>query len=243
MWFALGWPAFLCSKLIAKAGDFYSEAIVHRYSSLINKHYKDNYAYPKEALSDTAYREKLANQRGSMQKLFEDKLFVEIGNFKDGDSFLDCGCGTGMNIREVFAYFPNSRVAGFDLSPNAIDFAKSANEGKNLELFAASVMDREVFKKFSDKSIDHVLFANMFATILSGSIAETVGLRKKILLEAVRIARKNVIINEHCAGPRRIYIEQKYRAAFYDDYSTYFEEAKGEGEVLLFPEALLFLKK
>lgn len=242
IWFVLGWPVFLCGKLTGKIKYFYSEAIVSNYSVLIRKHYKDNYAYPKEVLSNTSYKDSLLRQHGSLQKLFDNKFLVKIADFADGDSFLDCGCGTGMNIREVFTYFPNSKVAGFDLSANAIDFAKATNENKNLELFVGSVMDMVIFKKFGDKSIDHVLFANMFATILSGSIEETVNFRKKILSEAVRIARKNVIINEHCIGPRKIYIEQKYRAFFYDDYSSYFENMKGQGENLLFPDTLIFLK-
>ncbi len=221
----------------------YLEAIVSNYSRLVKKHYFDNYAYGKDALSDPEYRKKMEESNGSIQGLFKNSWLLKIAEIKNGDSFLECGCGQGNNIKDVFTYFPDSKVTAFDLSPNVVDFAKDVFRNKAAHIFQGSALDAGLWNGFPNKSVDNIFFANMLATILSGGIARTRQARIEIISEAVRIARKNVIICEGVVSYTRIYIEQKYRAIFYDDYAEYFKGLESHGDLLVAPRLLVFHKK
>jgi 2-polyprenyl-3-methyl-5-hydroxy-6-metoxy-1,4-benzoquinol methylase len=53
-------------------------------------------------------------------------LVPAIGaRLRDGIRVLDLGCGSGRVMNRLAALFPNSRFAGFDLSPQAIDVARA----------------------------------------------------------------------------------------------------------------------
>jgi hypothetical protein len=115
-------------------------------------------------------------------------------------------------------------------------------QGKNADIFQGSVLDKELFKRFADNSIDNVFFANMFATVLAGDINQTRKARQEVIRQAIRIARKNVIINDNLAFDTKIYIEQKYRALFYEDYANYFKGFENQGSLLMTPKFIIFKK-
>jgi len=242
-WLLFGRAYWYFQRIVNNARIFYFEAVVKNYSELIKKHYLEDYAYGKESLSSSKYKKGFEKKHGSMSELFKNSFLINIIGIQDYDSFLDCGCGEGTNIKEVFNSFPNSKVTAFDLSPNAIEFAKSMFKDKNVHIFQGSVLDIGLLNKFPNESVDNVFFANMLATLLLKSIKETRMARSQILKEAIRVAKKNVIINEKWTDDTKIFIEQRYRALFYEDYATYFQDAKEQGDILLAPSLIIFHKK
>jgi ubiquinone/menaquinone biosynthesis C-methylase UbiE len=179
---------------------------------------------------------------GSISEIFENKSINSIMGLEAADSFLDCGCGPGGNIKALQRYLPSSKVIGFDLSPKAVEFAQQYFKGQKVEVFQGSVLDMEVFKKFPDKSIDNVLFSHMFSTLYSNNLNETQKIRQEIISQAVRIARKNVILKEGMF-PEGIVVEQKFRALFQEDYSKYFIKYQDQGDVVLGKDLLIFHKR
>ena len=243
IWLIFGRLFMKMQIIIKKACLFYREAVVKNYTCLSKRHYCDNYAYGDDILLDIDYKERFADSPGLMRALLNNAFLMRIAEIKDTDSFLECGCGLGSNIKDIVTSFPAAKVTAFDLSPNAVKFAKDVFEGEAVRIFQGSALDADIWNGFPDKSIDNVFFANMLATVLSGSIAQTRQARSRIISEAVRIARKNVIIFETLVSYENIYIEQKYRAIFYDDYTAYFEGLESQGGVLITPRILIFHKK
>lgn len=60
----------------------------------------------------------------------------------DGGNILDWGCSQGMTTREISEIYPTSNVIGIDLNPEAIQRARSLNEGiGNLEFVVGDGYD------------------------------------------------------------------------------------------------------
>ena len=243
-WQLFGKPFWYLQRLISRIHLLYLDAIVCKYSQLIKRHYLDNYAYDNKTLSDDDYQNYFkVGRRGDMRTLFENDFFITILDIKPDDSFLDCGCGEGVNIKEIFMNFPNAKVIAFDISPNAVDFAKNMFKDKSVDIFQGSVLDMSIFKRFSDNSVDHVFFARVLSSILCEGIEDTRLVRQAIVDEAVRITRKNVIITQCATGDSKIHIEQKYRALFHEDFSLYFEKFRNQGDILFASKIMIFRKK
>jgi len=52
---------------------------------------------------------------------------------------VDIGCGLGQTTRSLASAFPNARVIGLDLSPNAINVARQAFKRQNLEFLVSDI--------------------------------------------------------------------------------------------------------
>jgi hypothetical protein len=122
-------------------------------------------------------------------------------------------------------------------------FAKKNFIGESADIFYASVTDKDLWQKFPDNSIDNVFFANMFANILGRSTVLTRNMRMEIIRQAFRIAKKNIILNEKVYMQSSIFLAQKYRALFYEDFSEYFKKFKEKGNLLLAQDFFIFHKQ
>ncbi|MFA6548415.1 MAG: class I SAM-dependent methyltransferase [Candidatus Margulisiibacteriota bacterium] len=240
-WLIFGRLYFYIYRNIEQLQCYYYDAVISNYSKLIKKHYYENYAFCEVSYSSQPFLEKFSQHPGSISELFDNQVFSDVLAFKPDESFLDCGCGPGGNIKLIKARLPNALVRAFDLSPNAVNFAQEYFKGQNVEVFQGSVLDLRVFEDMPDNSIDNVLFSHMFSTLYINNIEETRHIRQMILDQAVRIAKKNVILKE--AMSPTIYIEQKYRAIFQEDYSLYFEKHGKAGDVVLGKDLLFFHKR
>lgn len=241
LWLIPGRIYFFLQCRVKQLNNYYYEAVLKKYTVLIKKHYTDDYAYSHVSIDNVSFLNQFENDFGSIQGIFENAALLHYADIRDGDSFLDCGCGAGSNIKEIARRLPKAVVKAFDLSPNVVRFVNSYFKGRQVEAFVGSVLDLDIFKKFPDNSVDHVFFANMLSTVFLDSIEKTKKIRQEIISQAIRIARKNVILNEPFL-PTKIFIEQKYRAAFEEDFSPYFETVRDNGDLLLGKHLYVFHK-
>lgn len=65
--------------------------------------------------------------------------YAHIAEFFDDkmQTLLDLGCGTGLELKAIFARFPNAKVTGIDLSGEMLQKLQENFKGKNLELVRA----------------------------------------------------------------------------------------------------------
>lgn len=60
---------------------------------------------------------------------------------KDADEILDLGCGTGLELDEIFKIMPSIHVTGIDLTQAMLDKLKQKHPDKNLSLINANYFD------------------------------------------------------------------------------------------------------
>lgn len=60
---------------------------------------------------------------------------------KDANEILDLGCGTGLELEEIFKTKPSINVTGIDLTQAMLDKLKEKHPDKNLSLINASYFD------------------------------------------------------------------------------------------------------
>ncbi len=75
---------------------------------------------------------------------------------KEGISVLDVGCGRGVALTKMAKEFPNSKFLGYDLSEEAIEFAKAEAEAQNLTNIQFKVRDLTTFDEDSNEQFDFI---------------------------------------------------------------------------------------
>jgi len=60
---------------------------------------------------------------------------------KDADEILDLGCGTGLELDEIFKIMPSIHVTGIDLTQAMLDKLKQKHPDKNLSLINVNYFD------------------------------------------------------------------------------------------------------
>lgn len=157
---------------------------------------------------------------------------VTIG-YRNGDSFLDAGCGKGQNLKFVSSAYPQSPYIGFDIDDRCLQIAQVGVDGSEIRsLRQASVLDLDFLKTFSDKSLDHVVVSHVFSTLLEASASRTIVIHQDVIDELVRIARKSVlVIDEMSLEPSlQVRIEQRTRAIALENIMAYFAKHRAVGE-------------
>jgi cyclopropane fatty-acyl-phospholipid synthase-like methyltransferase len=83
------------------------------------------------------------------------KGYIEMARLlpKDIKTLLDLGCGTGLELHEIFKSNPNLAVTGIDLTQVMLDKLKEKYADKNIKLICASYFDYEFEKEKFDAVI------------------------------------------------------------------------------------------
>jgi ubiquinone/menaquinone biosynthesis C-methylase UbiE len=89
------------------------------------------------------------------------------------EQLLDLGCGTGLELENVFKAFPNIQVTGIDLTQSMLDKLQDKYKGKSLQLICGSYFDVELATESFDCAIS-------FQTMHHFSHEAKIGLYKKI---------------------------------------------------------------
>lgn len=89
------------------------------------------------------------------------------------EMILDLGCGTGLELEEIFIRFPNVSVTGIDLTQIMLDRLKQKYSDKNIRLICGSYFDADFGENMYDTAIS-------FQTMHHFSHTEKVGLYTKI---------------------------------------------------------------
>jgi len=84
---------------------------------------------------------------------YDDHMMNNVAGCKDGyakmaelipdsiDELLDLGCGTGLELEEIFKKYPNISVTGIDLTQTMLDRLQQKYFHKNITLINASYFD------------------------------------------------------------------------------------------------------
>lgn len=122
----------------------------------------------------------------------------------DAALLLDLGCGTGLELDEIFKTKPKMKVTGVDLTQSMLDQLKSKHPDKDLTLICASYFDVDFGSEKFDAAIS-------FETMHHFSHEDKIGLYSKI-----RGALK----------PHGIYIESDYMVTDQKEEDFYYAENK-----------------
>jgi SAM-dependent methyltransferase len=163
-------------------------------------------------------------EEGRLSRFY--KINPNIFGYKDGDSFLDAGCGMGQNIKVLSQNYSSSRIEGFDMNPDALRIIRvGSGENKNINVRVGSVSDFKFLSSFQDNSFDHVIISHVFTFLLSSSIEKTRELRQSIINELVRISNKSFLIIDSGIfydGEPTVEIESNTRCAYREPLEHYF---------------------
>lgn len=168
--------------------------------------------------------------------------------YRDGDTFLDVGCGKGQNIKELVTLFPNSGIKGFDVSEGALRVIQSALKNNvNIRVERGSVTDVNYLQSYKKRSRDHVIMSHVMSILSGYGIEETRRVRQETINELIRIASKTVLILDgdilYDRNDPKFSIEQNTRGVFKESIIQYFGEhlVNGELYVMFSPVSTAFL--
>ena len=168
--------------------------------------------------------------------------------YRDGDTFIDVGCGRGQNIKELVALFPNSGIKGFDVSEGVLRVIQSALKNNvNIHVEKGSVTDVNYLESYDEESFDHVIMSHVMSILSGNGIDDTRRVRQKLINELIRIASKTVLILDgdvFCdSKDPEFSIEQNTRGFLKESFKQYFGEhlVNGELYVMFSPESTAFL--
>ena len=159
-------------------------------------------------------------------------------DYKDGDSFLDAGCGRGQNIKELARRYPQSVITGFDVNKGALRVIETAlKDQMNAHVEVGSMIDPAYMGKYPAKMVDHVVVSHVFAFLIGQDIEETKKLRQATIDQLLRIAKKTVIIMDANLWKDgegiELVIEQKTRCVISESLAPYFSSYLDSGEFYL----------
>lgn len=222
-----------------------------KYGKFISRHYsKGGWGYlDLSNLSEAECIEKYRSFTGRMAYFLEHNR--KSIPYKNGDSFLDMGCGMGQNIQVVVEKFPNSKIKGFDLNEPALRLIRfGCGNNANVTLEPGSALDVNYLKSYPSGSVDHVFMSHVFSVLILDNVDETRRKRQEIVDEMIRIASKSVMILDSVCympeGRNEFVIEQNTRCVFTESLADYFQKHSSKGELSMFfspvSSALLFQK-
>jgi len=116
---------------------------------------------------------------------YDEHMLNNVGGCKEGyikmaelvpdntEKILDLGCGTGLELDEIFKRFPNVSVVGIDLTKEMLDKLRQKHFDKNIKLICGNYFDVYLGENEFDTAIS-------FQTMHHFSHDEKVGLYTKI---------------------------------------------------------------
>ncbi|MCX5715307.1 MAG: class I SAM-dependent methyltransferase [Candidatus Omnitrophica bacterium] len=115
--------------------------------------------------------------------------------YKNGDTFLDAGCGKGQNIKALVSRYPNSSIKGFDVSEEALKIVQTALKDNNkISAEVGSVVDFKYLASYPAGAFDHLIVSHVFAFLIGPSVEETRKIRQMVIDHLVRVAAKTLLI-------------------------------------------------
>lgn len=157
-------------------------------------------------------------------------------DYKDGDSFLDAGCGKGQSIKELVNRYPNSYIKGFDVSREVLKIVHIAlKDNKKVCVEQGSVVDFQYLESYPAASFDHVILSHVFLFLIGASIEKTKEMRQALIDQLMRIAAKSLLIMDGDILLEKdlpeVMIEQNNRCLFKESAIPYFSKHLSKGEL------------
>ena len=149
---------------------------------------------------------------------WRDDLILKGLNYQPGESLLEIGCGAGAVLGILGKAFPNLKLAGIDLEPKQIEYAK--NHLNNLNLDADLQVGDAIALPWNDDQFDHI-YAIWFL--------EHLPTPQQVLTEAKRVLKPGgtITITETDYRSILIYPESKDYRYLIDSLCELLLQAKG----------------
>ena len=226
---AFAYPMLAWERLRNKMRSVRQDVLFERYALQHALHYgPKGRGYSAVALAKPEERLNLYRGQSSRLEYFVD-TYPELIRSRDGNSFLDLGCGTGQNIRMLAERYPSSRIFGYDLNADAISLILECESHPGVVVKTGDFTDDTVLSQAIAEGFDHIIMSHVFSLVLKPSLASTVAFRRRILSDLAKACRLSIVIVDTfgAAGAPSIRIEQKQRAIVSDDILGYFSEIEG----------------
>ncbi|MDD3984558.1 MAG: class I SAM-dependent methyltransferase [Methanobacterium sp.] len=98
----------------------------------------------------------------SSKDILSGDLVLEAANIKNGDKFLDAGCGDGhVSIDASYKVGKDGKVFAIDIYPDSIEILKNEIKNRNIKNIKPLVADITEELPLEDNSIDLALMANV----------------------------------------------------------------------------------
>ncbi|UTW51627.1 class I SAM-dependent methyltransferase [bacterium SCSIO 12827] len=195
----------------------FDDYALRRYSTYIRRHYSQSgrgyFSY-----SNLKEEEKAAlfgQPEGRLQGFIDH--YGDLLNYQDGDTIFDAGCGRGQNVKTLLEALPTSPIDAMDISAEAVSVITAAIKSPRVKTWAGDLTDPAVLGDLQDNAYDHVVISHVLSVILGNGIDATQNVRKEIIGNLARLARKTVLIIDSpaiIAAEERFEIEQRDRGWF-----------------------------
>ena len=212
----------------------YRDVKLGAFQTLLAKHYAvEGRGYSNLAGLDTPTRHSRYTNQASRFAYFS-AMFGDILDLKNGDTFLDLGCGTGQNIKMLSKTFPDSQIVGVDVNEDAIELIAEFEPSPNVRLRQADIQDTDALRFFLEARPDHILISHVFSVLFASDASSTQSWRQEFVRQVAMAAKKSVIILDTFAqrGHLDVEIEQLNRLIVVDDVLSYFSVCE-EGRAFL----------
>lgn len=226
---AIAYPALGWERLHRKLRSIRQDVLFERFTQLHPLHYgPEGRGYSTVAPANPAERMQRYHGQVSRLEFFLD-TYPDLVRFRNGDSFLDLGCGTGQNIRMLCERYPSSRIVGYDLNPDAVALIRECESHPGVVVNTGDFTDDAWRAEAVAEGFDHIILSHAFSLIFESSLASTMALRWRVLSELAKACQRSLTIIDAfgTAGAPSITIEQKQRAIVSDDVLKYFSEFDG----------------
>jgi ubiquinone/menaquinone biosynthesis C-methylase UbiE len=154
-----------------------------------------DYVRLKEHLSGTKAREKWWENRASVKAYWDNRnldnknYFTEkISAFRP-ESILEIGCASGPNLYPLAKKYPEAKIVGIDINPEAVDYGNAQLSGEGITNVKLLVGKADELEVFPDRSFD-IVFTNACLIYIGPDKIDNV------IKGMLRVARKSLVLLE-----------------------------------------------
>jgi len=211
---------------LSAASAAQTDVLLSAYQPLVDVHYgPGGRGYPSLGdLDDAAAAQRYATQGSRLRPFIA--AYDHLLSYRDGQTFLDLGCGTGQNVRELLHRFPTSPVHGLDINADAIAFLSRVEGSTRLHGKTASFADPVVLREvLAEVQPDHVVICHALSTLYADSVESTRTLFTSILAPITTSSARSLVVIDSFAARGRydITIEQRTRLRAAHDVLSLFD--------------------
>lgn len=221
-------------RILRRRKQRYEDYVLGQFVRNMRQHYGDSgRAYSHlSSLTSEGRSTRYADQRSRFEPVV-DILGDSLG-LRNGDAFLDLGCGTGQNIHFLKRRFPDSLITGVDLNDGALKLIEEHEGSDRLVLLQGDLLDEHFVEQVLVSGADHIILSHVFSLLFSENRNATHAMRRDILAKLAGAARKSLTVIDSLGahGDFGIEIEQRDRLLIRDNVLAHLTEL-GSGSVVL----------